>query len=418
MTIDAYITDVGRRAQNAGRVLANQCADVKNAALKLMAELIEADADGLLAANAADLAAARDAGMSGALLDRLELDATRIRAMAQGLRDVMRLPDPVGTILSQRSRPSGIQITKVRVPLGVVAIVYEARPNVTADAAGLCLKTGNAVILRGGSEAYQSNRAIVAVLQRALLQQKLPIDAVQLIETTDRAAVDALLRAEQFVDVVIPRGGKSLVKKVTELSRIPVLKHYDGICHTYIAKDADIAKAVAICHNAKVQRPCTCNAMETLLIDERIAAAVIPPLFKKLREAGVALRGCERTCTLDGTVTPATDEDWRAEYLDLILSVKIVKDLEEAIAFINEHGSHHSDAIVTENNHEGAHFLQCVDSATVYVNTSTRFTDGGEFGMGAEMGISTSKLHARGPVGLEELTTYKYMIRSNAALRT
>jgi glutamate-5-semialdehyde dehydrogenase len=416
-TIAAYVNECCRRAQQASRVLANQCADVKNEVLKTIAALLEAECETIVATNMEDVAAAHDEGMSAALLDRLTLTEARVAALAKGLRELIPLRDPIGTVLDQRTRPSGITITKVRVPLGVIGIIYEARPGVTVDAAGLCLKSGNAVVLRGGAEAYRSNLALARVLQRALAQCKLPADAVQFLETTDRAAVDALLHAEQYVDCIIPRGGKSLVGKVAEASRIPVLKHYDGICHTYIAKDADLKKAVAVCHNAKVQRPGVCNAMETLLVDEHIAPKALPLVFAKLREAGVELRGCEKTRALDPAVAPASDEDWRTEYLDLILSVKIVRSLDEAIAFINEYGSHHSDAIITENHHEAAHFLQHVDSATVYVNASTRFTDGGEFGMGAEMGISTSKLHARGPVGLDELTTYKYMIRGDGAVR-
>jgi len=416
--VQEYMLDVCRRARQASRVLANLCADAKNASLGLMADLLEKETDTIGVENERDLVAARQAGMADAVLDRLALGEERIQAMAHGLRAVAKLPDPVGRVLDQRSRPSGIQITKIRVPIGVIGVIYEARPNVTSDAAGLCVKSGNAVILRGGSEALGTNKAIARVLQAALARQKLPPDAVQCVETDDRSAVDALLGASEFVDMIIPRGGKELIRKVAEASRVPVLKHYEGICHTYIAKEADLAKAIAIAVNAKCQRPGVCNAMETLLIDHAIAAKVIPPLFAKYRDAGVELRGCAETRALDPTVKPATEQDWRTEYLDLILSVKIVHGLEAAISFINDHGSHHSDAIVTENTHEAAHFLQCVDSAAVYVNASTRFTDGGEFGMGAEMGISTDKLHARGPVGLEELTTYKFMIRGNGSVRT
>jgi len=418
MDIPAYMQELGRSARAAAGVLANLSADAKNAALLAVAEALERETEYLAAENERDLAAARAAGLSAALIDRLTLTPARLHAMAKDVRVVAGLRDPIGTVLDQRSRPSGITITKVRVPIGVIAIIYEARPNVTIDAASLCLKSGNAVILRGGSEALHSNAALARIFQHALATTKLPTAAVQFVETTDRAAVDALLRMEQFVDLVIPRGGKSLIRKVAEDSRIPVLKHYEGICHTYIAKDANIDKAIAVCMNAKVQRPGVCNAMETLLIDAQIAEKVIPPLFAKLREAQVELRGCPRTKAIDPNVRDATEEDWRTEYLDLILSVKIVDDVDEAIAFINEYGSHHSDAIITEDAYIGAHFLQHVDSATVYVNASTRFTDGGEFGMGAEMGISTDKLHARGPVGLEELTSYKYMIRGDGAVRT
>jgi glutamate-5-semialdehyde dehydrogenase len=418
MEMQEYIRTLGQRARTASRVLANLCADTKNAVLVAMADVLEAEPDTILVANERDLKAGREADLSAAMLDRLMLDDARIKAMANGLRAVAKLPDPVGTVLAQRARPSGIQITKVRVPIGVIAIIYESRPNVTADAAGLCLKSGNAVILRGGSEALSSNMALARLLQRALARHKVPVDAVQMVETADRAAVDALLRAEDTVDVIIPRGGKELTRKIAETSRVPVIKHYEGICHTYIAKDANLDMAMAIAFNAKVQRPGVCNAMETLLVDAAVAAKVLPPLCAKLRAAGVELRGCAKTRAIEPAMNPATEEDWRTEYLDLILAVRVVHGIEEAIAFINEHGSHHSDAIVTENTREAAHFLQGVDSAAVYVNASTRFTDGGEFGMGAEMGISTDKLHARGPVGLEELTTYKYMVRGTGSIRT
>ncbi|MCK5345678.1 MAG: glutamate-5-semialdehyde dehydrogenase, partial [Candidatus Heimdallarchaeota archaeon] len=364
-----------------------------------------------------DLDAGKEKGLSSAMLDRLALGDKRINDMADGLRKVADLNDPVGKILDHKSMPSGIEITKISVPLGVIAIIYESRPNVTADAAALCLKSGNAVILRGGSEAFHSNLIIANILRAALKKNSLSEDIIQFIETTDRAAVDYILQAEKFIDVIIPRGGKGLIQKVASESRVPVLKHYEGICHTYIAKDADFKKALDITINAKVQRPGVCNALETLLIDKDIAEKIIPSLFAKLREAGVEIRGCENTLKIDDTVVPATEEDWNTEYLDLILSVKIVDNLETAIDFINEYGSRHSDAIITEDHVEAAHFLQSVDSATVYVNASTRFTDGDEFGMGAEMGISTDKLHARGPVGLKELTSYKYLIRGEGTIR-
>ena len=417
MNIEKYISDVCKKAQKASRILANQRPDDKNKALNAMADLILAERETIKTENKKDLDAGQKKGLSKAMLDRLELSDARIDGMAKGLREVAELTDPVGEILDNKIQPSGIEITKIRVPIGVIAIIYESRPNVTADAAGLCLKSGNAVILRGGSEAFHSNLVIANILRAALKKSGLPEDAVQFVETTDREAVDHLLHAEEYVDVIIPRGGKGLIKKVATESRIPVLKHYDGICHTYIAEGADIDKAIAIAFNAKVQRPGVCNAMETLLINKEIAKDILPPMFLKLRKAGVEIRGCEKIIKIDPSAVPATEEDWNTEYLDLILSVKIVNNLEEAIDFINEHSSHHSDAIVTEDNYEAAHFLQSVDSATVYVNASTRFTDGGEFGMGAEMGISTDKLHARGPVGLVELTSYKYMIRGNGTVR-
>jgi len=417
MNIENYVFDVCKRAQKASRILGNQRPDDKNKTLRAMADLILAEKETIKKENKKDLETGRTKGLSDVMLDRLELTDTRIQSMATGLREVAELIDPVGEILDKKNRPSGIEITKIRVPIGVIAIIYESRPNVTADAAGLCLKSGNAVILRGGSEAFHSNLIISNILRAALKKTGLPEDSVQFIETTDRKAIDHLLHAEEYIDVIIPRGGKGLIKKVATESRIPVIKHYEGICHTYIARGADIDKAIAIAFNAKVQRPGVCNAMENLLIDKEIAEKILPPLFLKLRKAGVEIRGCEKVLKIDPSAIQATDEDWKTEYLDLVLSVKIVGNLEEAIDFINEYSSHHSDAIVTEDHYEGAHFLQSVDSATVYVNASTRFTDGAEFGMGAEMGISTDKLHARGPVGLVELTSYKYMIRGNGTVR-
>ena len=417
MNIQNYVSDVCIKAQKASRILANQTPDDKNKALNAMADLILGERETIKQENKKDLETGIKKGLSKAMIDRLELTVERIDSMAKGLREVAELKDPVGEILDKNKRPSGISITKIRVPIGVIAIIYESRPNVTADAAGLCLKSGNAVILRGGSEAFHSNLIISNILRAALKKSGLPENVVQFIETTDRKAVDHLLHAEKYIDVIIPRGGKGLIKKIATESRIPVIKHYDGICHTYIAKDADIEKAIAITFNAKVQRPGVCNAMENLLIDKEIAKRILPPLFLKLRKAGVEIRGCDEIIEIDPSAIPATEEDWDTEYLDLILSVKIINNLEDAIEFINEHSSHHSDAIITENNYEAARFLQGVDSATVYVNASTRFTDGGEFGMGAEMGISTDKLHARGPVGLVELTSYKYMILGTGTVR-
>lgn len=417
MDIKNYVDEICKNALNASRILANQRPDDKNKVLYAMASLILSEKEAIKAENKKDLDAGEKKGLSKAMLDRLELTDTRINSMATGLTEVAELTDPVGEILEQKVRPSGIEITKIRVPIGVIAIIYESRPNVTADAAALCLKSGNAVILRGGSEAFHSNLIIANILRAALKNTGMPENAVQFIETTDRQAVDHLLHAEGYVDVIIPRGGKGLIRKVAMESRVPVLKHYEGICHTYIAKGADFEKAINICLNAKVQRPGVCNAMENLLIDKEIAKDILPKLFYQLRKAGVEIRGCEETVKIDPSAIPATEDDWRTEYLDLVLSVKIVENLEDAVRFINEYGSHHSDAIVTEDHYEAAHFLQAIDSAAVYVNASTRFTDGGEFGMGAEMGISTDKLHARGPVGLTELTSYKYMIRGNGTIR-
>ncbi len=352
------------------------------------------------------------------MLDRLQIDDKRIQAMARGLREVAALPDPVGEILLERTRPNGLRIQKVRVPIGVIGIIYESRPNVTADSAGLCLKTGNAVILRGGKEALHSNQAIADVMSRAGAKEGLPAHSIQLVGTTDRDAIRVLVQMEGVIDLVIPRGGESLIRAVTEQARVPVIKHYKGVCHVFVDREADLDMAEKIVVNAKCQRPGVCNAMETLLVDEAVADRFVPRIVKTLQAKKVELRGDETTRRLGGSaVKPATEDDWYAEYLDLILAVRVVQDVEEAIAHINRYGSSHSDSIVTRDEKAAEKFVHEVDSAAVFVNASTRFNDGGEFGMGAEIGISTDKLHARGPMGLEELTSYKWVVRGSGQVR-
>ena len=420
MTIDvpAYMQAVGRRARAAARVIGRAQTREKNAALLAIAAAIEAASERLVSENARDLAAGRQQGLDAALLDRLELNADRIAAMAQGLREIAALPDPVGSISDMNYRPSGIQVGRMRVPLGVIGIIYESRPNVTADAAGLCLKSGNASILRGGSEAMHSNQAIAACIHAGLDAAGLPADVVQVIETTDRAAVGELVRMEQYVDVIVPRGGKGLIERITREARVPVIKHLHGICHTYIDDLADLDKAVRVSVNAKTQRYGTCNTMETLLVSRGIAAQVLPPLAEKYRMAGVELRGCEATCAILPDALPATETDWDTEYLAPILSIRVVEDLDAAIDHIARYGSGHTDAIITESLPRAQRFLREVDSSSVMVNASTRFADGFEYGLGAEIGISTDKLHARGPVGLEGLTTLKFIVLGDGHIRT
>jgi len=404
------VHEAGRRARAAGRVVAAAEPGQKDAALYALADGLDAAGAKLRAANARDLAAARERGLDAALLDRLELTPERIDAMAAGVRQVAALPDPAGEISDLRYRPSGIQVGRMRVPLGVIGIIYESRPNVTADASALCLKAGNAAILRGGSEAYHSNQAIAACIREALAGAGLPQEAVQVLETTDRAAVGALAALSDFVDVIVPRGGRGLIEYVSEHARVPVLKHLDGVCHVYIDEHAHPDKALAVAVNAKTQRLGTCNTMETLLVSQAIAGRVLPPLAARLREAGVELRGCERTREWVPDAAVATEADWGAEYLAAILSVRVVAGLDEAIEHIHSYGSGHTDAIVTEDLGRARRFLREVDSSSVMVNASTRFADGFEYGLGAEIGISTSKLHARGPVGLEGLTSLKYVV--------
>ena len=408
---------LGDRAVAGARALATLSSAARNALLEGMAVALGAQRAALLTANARDLAAGRERGLSGALLDRLALNDARIDAMIAGIRQVIALRDPVGELLAHQVRPDGLQIDKLRVPIGVIGIIYEARPNVTADAAVLCLKAGNAVILRGGSEAQHSNRAIGAALVAGGEAAGLPAGALQLVQTTDRDAVRELVQLVGRVDLVIPRGGEGLIRAVTEQARVPVIKHYKGVCHVYVDASADLAMALAIVENAKCQRPGTCNALETLLVHREVAAAFLPELAARLSALGVELRGDEQARALVPAMKVATEQDWYDEYLDLILAVRVVPDLDAAIAHITRYGSQHSDAIVARDEAAQQRFVREVDSAAVYINASTRFTDGGEFGMGAEIGISTDKLHARGPMGLPELTTYKYIVRGTGHLR-
>lgn len=419
MTLEETIQDIGRRVKAASRVLGTLDTETKNTGLLAMADEIEAQADAICSANARDIKAGQAAGLSYAMLDRLRLDRKRLAGMAGEVRAVAALPDPVGETLREWTLPNGLQITKRRVPIGVIGIIYESRPNVTSDAAVLCVKTGNGVILRGGSEAIHSNLAISDALRKGAARAGLPADSIALLPVTDRDGVRIMAGMDQFIDVIIPRGGHGLIEAVVTHARMPVIKHYDGICHAYVHKDADIGQATDVVLNAKCQRPGVCNAIETLLVDRAIADAFLPVCAARLREAGVELRGDAETLALLGPATrPATEDDWRTEYLDLILSIRIVDGIGQAIEHIETYGSHHSDAILTRSPEAAEEFLNRVDSATVYWNASTRFTDGGQFGFGAEIGISTDKLHARGPMGLEELTTYKYLIRGNGQVRT
>jgi len=415
--IQSYMHSVGRAARAAARSMAKADTAAKNSALMAMAEAAERDSSRLLEANRKDVGAARAQGLDAAMVDRLTLTQASIAAMAAGLREIAALPDPVGEISGLSYRPSGIQVGRMRVPLGVVGIIYESRPNVTADAAGLCLKSGNAAILRGGSEAIHSNQAIGACVHEGLRAAGLPESAVQVIETTDRAAVGELITMKEYVDIIVPRGGKGLIERVSNDSRIPVLKHLDGVCHVYIDDRADLDKAIRIADNAKTQRYGTCNTMETLLVHKDIAARVLPALCKIYVAKGVELRGDRAACALVPGMKPATEEDWYTEYLAPILSIRVVEGLDQAMEHIAVYGSQHTDAIVTEDFSRARRFLREVDSASVMVNASTRFADGFEFGLGAEIGISTDKLHARGPVGLEGLTSLKFVVLGDGQVR-
>jgi glutamate-5-semialdehyde dehydrogenase len=418
MTLAEQMRDVGERALRASRELLLLSSRRKNAILAGMADALEARKPEILAANARDLERGRAAGLSPAMLDRLALNDARMAAMARGLRLLADLKDPVGTRLARWIRPNGLEIVKRRVPIGVIAVIYESRPNVTADTAGLCLKASNAVILRGGKEAIESNAAIADALAEGGKARGLPADALQLVRTTEREAVRELVRLEGLVDLVIPRGGEGLVRAVTEHATVPVLKHYKGVCHLFVDQSADLAMALRLAENAKCQRPGVCNAIEKLLIHEKAAAVFLPMLQRRLgEELGVELRGCEAARRIVPGMKPAVEADWTEEYLALVLAVKIVPSVEAAVEHINRHGSRHSDAIVTEDERAARLFSQQVDSSAVFVNASTRFNDGGEFGMGAEIGISTDKLHARGPMGIEELTTYKYVVTGNGQVR-
>ena len=408
---------VGQRARESARAISAAAPGVKNAALFALADLLIARQDTLLAENARDMQAGRDKGLDAALLDRLELTPERIRGMAEGVRQVAMLDDPVGSISEWAYRPSGIQVGKMRVPLGVVGIIYESRPNVTADAAVLCLKSGNAAILRGGSEAIHSNLAIGACVTQALRDAELPADCVQVLDMTDRAAVPIMVGLSEHIDVIVPRGGKGLVSAVAEHARVPVIKHLDGICHVYIDDKADRDKALAIAVNAKTQRYGTCNTMETLLVAQSRAAELMPDLAAAYREAGVELRGCPRAQALVDDMASASDEDWATEYLAPVLSIRVVDGLDQAMDHIRAYSSQHTDAIVTEDLARARRFMREVDSSSVMVNASTRFADGFEYGLGAEIGISTDKLHARGPVGLKGLTTEKYVVMGDGHIR-
>ncbi|MGD2075556.1 MAG: glutamate-5-semialdehyde dehydrogenase [Gammaproteobacteria bacterium] len=415
--VPGYMRGVGQRAREAAHLLGCAETAAKNAALLGIAEALVAERPRLETENHKDLRAGEQRGLEAALLDRLALTQARIDAMAEGLRQVAALPDPVGAITGLDYRPSGIQVGRMRVPLGVIGIIYESRPNVTADAAALCLKSGNACILRGGSEAMHSNQAIARCIHYGLEQAGLPATAVQVVATTDRAAVGELLRLEDYVDVIVPRGGKGLIERVSRESRIPVIKHLDGVCHTYVDDHADVDKAVRVAFNAKTQRYGTCNTMETLLVAAGIAERVLPPLAELYQQQGVELRGCERTRKVLPDIVAARESDWDEEYLAPILAVRVVDDLDAAMEHIRAHGSGHTDAIVTESISRARRFLREVDSSSVMVNASTRFADGFEYGLGAEIGISTNKLHARGPVGLEGLTTLKFIVLGDGHIR-
>jgi glutamate-5-semialdehyde dehydrogenase len=413
----AACEDLARRARAASRRLALVPTKQKDAWLLAAAEALHRRAEEIVAANQNDLAAAEQARLSSGPIDRLRLSPERISVAAAGLREIAALPDPVGRVLDRKARPNGLQIEKISVPLGVIFFIYESRPNVTVDAAGLCVKSGNAVILRGGKEAIHSNSTLHAVLQDALRAVNLPLDAVQLVTTTDRAAVGHLLQFDRWIDLVIPRGGESLIRRVAEEARMPVLKHYRGNCHVYVDRAADMEMALAILLNAKCQRPGVCNAAESLLVHADIAAAFLPRAAEALRRRGVEIRGCPETCRLVPFAKPASEEDYAAEFLDLILSVKVVADLEEAIEHIARFGSQHTEAIVTDDPTAAQRFTAAVDSSAVMVNASTRFNDGYEFGLGAEVGISTDKVHARGPCGLESLCSYKYVVQGTGQVR-
>ncbi|MGC9457762.1 MAG: glutamate-5-semialdehyde dehydrogenase [Halothiobacillaceae bacterium] len=418
MTIEERIMTLGRQARAAARGLSRVVSGDKNRALHAMAEALSDGTETLLAANAQDLEAGRAAGLDAAMLERLTLTPQRIDQMAEGVRQIAALPDPVGTISDLAYRPSGIQVGRMRVPIGVIAMIYESRPNVTVDAAALCLKSGNAVILRGGSEAARSNAALAACVRSGLVAAGLPEDAVQMVDTTDRAAVGVLLGMAEYVDVVIPRGGKGLIERVAREARMPVIKHLDGICHVYVDDRADLAKARQIAFNAKTHRYGVCNAMETLLVNRAVAAELLPALADDYAQEGVELRGCPAACAILGKwASAASEADWDTEYLAPVLSIRVVDDMDAAIEHIERHGSHHTDSIVTEDLARARRFLREVDSASVMVNASTRFADGFEYGLGAEIGISTDRIHARGPVGLEGLTNQKFVVLGDGQVR-
>lgn len=416
--IDAYMSDLGQRARKASRLLAAANTGTKNHALNTIADDLDNNRDHLMAENHKDMQAGAEKGLDAALLDRLELTSARIDSMIEGLRQIAGLGDPIGEIFDMSYRPSGIQVGRMRVPLGVVGIIYESRPNVTADAAALCLKSGNASVLRGGSEAFFSNQAIAASIHRGLEKAGLPADAVQVLQTTDRAAVGNMISMPEYIDVIIPRGGKGLIERISNQARVPVIKHLDGICHVYIDDEADMQKAFDVSLNAKTQRYGTCNTMETLLVAQSIASDFLPRIATAYREKEVELRGCPETCKiLSENCNAATDEDWDTEYLAPVLSIRVVEDMQQAIDHITAHSSQHTESIITENYSKARIFLRDVDSSSVMVNASTRFADGFEYGLGAEIGISTDKFHARGPVGLEGLTSVKFIVLGDGHIR-
>jgi glutamate-5-semialdehyde dehydrogenase len=417
MNIRTFVLRKAKEAKDGARVLLKASSEQKNTALLKMAEALQKRAKELISENRKDIAFAQKKGLSKALIDRLTLNEKRVSEMAEGLREVSALPDPVGEVIKMWQRPNGMTVGKMRVPIGVIGIIYESRPNVTADAAGLCLKAGNAVLLRGGSEAINSNRAIVKVLREVAKKYGLHEGAVTFLDIPDRAAIMEMLKLEGIVDLIIPRGGEALIRAVTENSRIPVLKHYKGVCHVFVDRDVDMKMAEDICFNAKVQRPGTCNAMETMLVDKKGAKVFLPGIIKRFKKAGVRLKGCPLTVKFDSSIEKVREEDFYNEYLDLIVNVKVVKDMDDAMAHIAKYSSSHSDAIVTADYSKAMRFLKEVDSSAVFVNASTRLNDGFQFGLGAEIGISTDKIHARGPMGLEELTCTKFIVLGNGHLR-
>lgn len=418
MALKDEVLDIARKARETSHFLANLSASVKNSVLEGMAEALLLSAARLKEANALDLKRAEETGLPSAMIDRLTLSDAVIRRMAASLKEIALLPDPVGEVSRMWKRPNGLAVGKMRIPLGVIGIIYESRPDVTSDAAGLCLKAGNAVILRGGSEAIRSNLAIVEVLQRVCRERGIPAEAIQVIPTTSREAVEEMVQLEEFLDVIIPRGGEELIRFVVSKSKVPVIKHYKGVCHVFVDASADPEMAREIAYNAKVQRPGVCNAMETLLVHRRIAPAFLPPLAEKFKAAGVELRGCPETRRILKGVKEASEEDWSAEYLDLILAVRVVDDLDQAVQHIIRYGSSHTEAIVTQDYTNAQRFLREVPSSTVLVNASTRFSDGFQLGLGAEIGISTSKLHSFGPMGVEDLTTSKFIVYGSGQIRT
>ena len=418
MDIKDSVEHIARNAALAAKKLSRVTETEKNTALLRMAEALERNSKFLLDENAKDVNGAKKAGISKAMLERLTLKQSTIDQMAKGLREVATLPDPVGKIISMWRRPNGLLVGKMRIPLGVIGIIYESRPNVTVDASALCLKAGNAVILRGGSESIKSNLAIASVLRKVLQDTSIPVEAIQVIPVTDREAVAAMLKMEEYIDLIIPRGGEDLIRAVVAQSRIPVIKHYKGVCHIFVDASAEMAMAVDICLNAKTQRPGVCNAMQTLLVHQTIAGKFLPVVANKMKKAGVVIRGCEKTKSILKRIEKAVEDDWSAEYLDLVLAVKVVENMNEAIAHIEKYGSLHTESIITGDYSNAQRFLNDVNSSTVLVNASTRFSDGFELGLGAEIGISTTKLHAFGPMGLEELTTTKFIIYGNGQVRT